>query len=74
MQFRRLTGLERDRIEREYNELLVKIADLEDILGHHERVMTNPETWAAHERLPMFFARYGRQTGIFLLYFHDSIL
>ena len=40
MQFRRLTGLERDRIEREYNELLVKIADLQDILDHHERVMT----------------------------------
>jgi DNA gyrase subunit A len=40
MQFRRLTGLERDRIENEYRDLLVKIADLEDILGHHERVMT----------------------------------
>jgi DNA gyrase subunit A len=40
MQFRRLTGLERDRIEREYNELLVKIADLKDILEHHDRVLT----------------------------------
>ncbi len=38
MQFRRLTGLERDKIETEYQDLLVLIADLEDILGHHERV------------------------------------
>ena len=40
MQFRRLTGLERERIEREYAELLEKIADYQDILSHHERVRT----------------------------------
>ncbi len=39
MQFRRLTGLERERIEIEYQELLVKIEDLKDILAHHERII-----------------------------------
>ncbi|WP_304502721.1 DNA gyrase subunit A [Bulleidia sp. zg-1006] len=39
MQFRRLTGLERDKIEKEYQDLLLKIADYEDILAHKERVI-----------------------------------
>ena len=38
MQFRRLTGLEREKIENEYQELLIKIADYQDILAHHERI------------------------------------
>ena len=38
MQFRRLTGLEREKIEKEYQDLLVTIADLKDILAHHERI------------------------------------
>ena len=38
MQFRRLTGLEREKIENEYQDLLIKIADYEDILAHKERV------------------------------------
>lgn len=38
MQFRRLTGLEREKIENEYQELLIKIADLQDILAHKERI------------------------------------
>ncbi len=38
MQFRRLTGLEREKIENEYQDLLVKISDFQDILAHHERV------------------------------------
>lgn len=38
MQFRRLTGLEREKIETEYQDLLIKIADLQDILAKHERV------------------------------------
>ena len=33
MRLRRLTGLERDKIENEYQELLKFIADLEDILA-----------------------------------------
>lgn len=39
MQLRRLSGLERDKIENEYNELLKTIADLEDILENHSRVL-----------------------------------
>jgi len=35
-----LTGLERDKISAEYQELLKTIADLVDILGSEERVMT----------------------------------
>lgn len=38
MQLRRLTGLERERIENEYQELLVAIADYKDILAHQERI------------------------------------
>ena len=38
MQFRRLTGLARDRIENEYQELMVRIADLKDILANGFRV------------------------------------
>ncbi|TDW13204.1 DNA gyrase subunit A [Breznakia blatticola] len=40
MQLRRLTGLQRERIENEYNELLARITDLKDILANHERVLT----------------------------------
>lgn len=39
MRLRRLTGLERDKIENEYRELLKFIADLEDILARPERVI-----------------------------------
>ncbi len=40
MQFRRLTGLEREKIENEYQEdLLIKIADFQDILSNHARVL-----------------------------------
>ncbi len=39
MQFKRLTGLERDKILNELNNLLVLIADLEDILSSHARVV-----------------------------------
>lgn len=39
MRLRRLTGLEREKIENEYNELIVKIADLKDILAHHDRIL-----------------------------------
>ena len=38
MQFRRLTGLAREKIESEYQDLLVKIADLKDILANHWRI------------------------------------
>ena len=39
MQLRRLSGLERDKIEKEYQEILRTIADLEDILANHDRVL-----------------------------------
>ncbi len=38
MQLRRLTGLERDKIENEYQELLVTIADLKDVLANESRL------------------------------------
>ncbi|HEO3825552.1 TPA: DNA gyrase subunit A [Streptococcus agalactiae] len=40
MRLRRLTGLERDKIQSEYNDLLSLIADLADILAKPERVVT----------------------------------
>lgn len=39
MQLRRLTGLERDKIEDEYRELLVKIAEYKEILANESRVL-----------------------------------
>ncbi|HFI0457652.1 TPA: DNA gyrase subunit A [Streptococcus suis] len=40
MRLRRLTGLERDKIQSEYDELIALIADLADILAKPERVET----------------------------------
>lgn len=40
MRLRRLTELERDKIQSEYNDLLALIADLADILAKPERVVT----------------------------------
>ncbi len=40
MRLRRLTGLERDKIENEYQDLVALIADLADILAKPERVKT----------------------------------
>ncbi|WP_314579471.1 DNA gyrase subunit A [uncultured Streptococcus sp.] len=39
MRLRRLTGLERDKIQSEYDELIALIADLADILAKQERVI-----------------------------------
>lgn len=39
MRLRRLTGLERDKIQNEYNDLLALIADLADVLAKPERVI-----------------------------------
>lgn len=39
MRLRRLTGLERDKIQNEYNDLLALIVDLADILAKPERVI-----------------------------------
>ncbi|MGL5978540.1 MAG: DNA gyrase subunit A [Erysipelotrichaceae bacterium] len=61
MRFKRLTGLEREKIEGEYQNLLVVIADLEDILQSPERVRTIIRT-----ELTEVAARYGddRRTQI----------
>ncbi|MCF0260000.1 MAG: DNA gyrase subunit A [Erysipelotrichaceae bacterium] len=40
MQIRRLSGLEREKIEAEYNSLVETIADLKDILNKPERVLS----------------------------------
>ena len=40
MQLRRLSGLQRDRVEAEYNELVALITDLKDILANEDRVYT----------------------------------
>lgn len=39
MRLRRLTGLEREKIEAEYDELLLKITEYRDILANEERVL-----------------------------------
>jgi DNA gyrase subunit A len=39
LRLQRLTGMEREKIEAEYNELMATIADLEDILGSEIRLM-----------------------------------
>ena len=39
MQLRRLTGLEQDKVKAEYDELLKKIAEYEDILASRQRVL-----------------------------------
>ena len=38
MRLGQLSGLEREKVENEYHDLMSKIADLEDILAHDERV------------------------------------
>ena len=39
MRLQRLTGLEREKIENEYNELMAQIAELKEILANEERVL-----------------------------------
>lgn len=40
MRLRRLTGLEQEKLEEEYDELIELIADLKDILANHERLLS----------------------------------
>ncbi|MCL2927370.1 MAG: DNA topoisomerase (ATP-hydrolyzing) subunit A [Trichodesmium sp. MAG_R01] len=46
MQLRRLTALEAQKIQKEHEELLLKIADLQDILAKRERILEIIETEA----------------------------
>jgi len=61
MRLRSLTGLEMDKIEKEYKELMLVIADYEDILARKERRMAIVQT-----RLDEIVAKYGdeRRTTI----------
>lgn len=61
MRLRRLTGLERDKIENEYRELMETIKDLRDILANHDRVLA-----IIREELTEVRNRYGdeRRTEI----------
>ncbi|UXR69609.1 DNA gyrase subunit A [Staphylococcus sp. IVB6246] len=61
MRLRRLTGLERDKIENEYNELIAYIAELEEILADEEKLLA-----LVREELTEIKERYGddRRTEI----------
>ena len=61
MRLRRLTGLERDKIENEYNDLMAQIIDLRDILANHDRVLQ-----IIHDELNEVKERFGdeRRTEI----------
>ncbi|WP_194850568.1 DNA gyrase subunit A [Nonlabens antarcticus] len=54
MRLRQLTGLEQDKLRTEYNDLLLTIADLKDILAHKERRMI-----IIKEELAMIREKYG---------------
>ncbi|REH91641.1 DNA gyrase subunit A [Staphylococcus felis] len=61
MRLRRLTGLERDKIEKEYNELLAYISELEAILADEEKLLN-----LVREELTEIKEKYGdeRRTEI----------
>ncbi|MCS4485827.1 DNA gyrase subunit A [Staphylococcus americanisciuri] len=61
MRLRRLTGLERDKIENEYNELIAYIAELEEILADEDKLLA-----LVREELTEIKERYGdeRRTEI----------
>ncbi|WP_088547914.1 DNA gyrase subunit A [Paenibacillus aquistagni] len=61
MRLRRLTGLERDKIEEEYNELLAKIAEFKAILADEQLVLQ-----IVHDELEEIKQKYGdeRRTEI----------
>jgi DNA gyrase subunit A len=63
MQLRRLAALEREKIENEYNELMVRIAYLEDLLANPQKILAQ-----VRENLLALKEKYGdaRRTVIFL--------
>ncbi len=54
MQLRRLTALEAEKIEAEHQELLAKIADLQDLLARRDRILSviREELLATQQRFP----------------------
>ncbi|WP_298143775.1 DNA gyrase subunit A [uncultured Acinetobacter sp.] len=56
LRLHRLTGLEQDKLQAEYSEILAQIADLTDILNDFNRLMT-----VIREELAMIIQQYGDQ-------------
>lgn len=68
LQLRRLTSLEIDKIEKEYNELLALIADLKDILANEGRRMQ-----IIKDELQQMRDRYGDERRTEIVYSADDI-
>ena len=45
MRLQKLTGLERDKIIKDYNDVIALIADLESILGFTRKSKSNYKRW-----------------------------
>jgi len=69
MRLRRLTGLEREKIEEEYAELLQKIAEYRDILASEQRVMN-----IIHDELEEIKQKYGDERRTVITQDEDEIL
>jgi DNA gyrase subunit A len=68
LQLRRLTSLEIDKIENEYKELMILIADLKDILANEGRRMQ-----IIKDELAMLRQRYGDERRTEIIYAADDI-
>ncbi|WP_268624364.1 DNA gyrase subunit A [Paenibacillus alvei] len=69
MRLRRLTGLEREKIEAEYNELLMKIAEYREILANEHLVLT-----IINDELEEVKQKYGDERRTEITIGEDSIL
>lgn len=69
MRLRRLTGLEREKIEAEYNELLMKIAEYREILASEELVLN-----IINDELEEVKQKYGDERRTEITIGEDSIL
>lgn len=69
MRLRRLTGLEREKIEAEYNELLLKIAEYREILANEHLVLT-----IINDELEEVKQKYGDDRRTEITIGEDSIL
>ncbi|MDX2191086.1 MAG: DNA gyrase subunit A [Bacteroidota bacterium] len=68
LQLRRLTGLEIDKIEKEYKEIMALIADLEDILANEPRRMQ-----IIKDELIELRAKYGDERRTQIVYSADDL-
>ncbi|EJW18826.1 DNA gyrase subunit A [Paenibacillus alvei] len=69
MRLRRLTGLEREKIKAEYNELLLKIAEYREILANEQLVLT-----IINDELEEVKQKYGDERRTEITIGEDSIL